>query len=71
MLELVPGLWDDSEGDWHFRGGILSMLSRLVAALQEGSNRALGIVVPLIKSALDPSQVRISNLFSSLLTIAG
>ncbi|TIC28089.1 ARM repeat-containing protein [Wallemia mellicola] len=56
LLELVPGLWDDSEGDWHFRGGILSMLSRLVAALQEGSNRALGIVVPLIKSALDPSQ---------------
>ncbi|TIA90025.1 hypothetical protein E3P99_01752 [Wallemia hederae] len=56
LLELVPGLWEESEDDWPFRGGILSMLSRLVAALQEGSNRALGIVVPLIQASLDPSQ---------------
>ena len=31
LLELIPHLWDEAEGDWHFRGAILSMLAKLVA----------------------------------------
>ncbi|TIA91173.1 hypothetical protein E3P81_02137 [Wallemia ichthyophaga] len=61
LLEMVGGLWEadgdsSADADWHLRGGMLALLARLVCVMQEGSQRALPLVVPLIRTALDPAQ---------------
>jgi hypothetical protein len=54
LVSLLPGLWDASGEEHLMKQGILALLSALVPAMKEQSQRYNVLILPLIKQAVEP-----------------
>ena len=54
IISLLPGLWEQSGEEHLMKQAILTLLSRIVASLKEHSLPYHGLVLPIIKGAIEP-----------------
>lgn len=61
ILALLPPLWDQSGEEHLMKQAILTLLSALIDALKQDSVKYHSLVLPLIRSSVEPGSVSISS----------
>lgn len=66
ILALLPPLWDQSGEEHLMKQAILTLLSALIDALKQDSVKYHSLVLPLIRSSVEPGSVSISSLYRGM-----
>jgi hypothetical protein len=57
ILQVLPGLWNRSEGQSLFRTSIVTILTKLTISLRSESNQLHPIILPIMRESLDTTNV--------------